>query len=78
MPSQAPVPIPARQPPVAARLRCGSLSLALNGAPAALRCSGALWLPDVRMLVVADLHLEKGSSYAARGVMLPPSTPAPP
>jgi hypothetical protein len=24
------------------------------------------------MLVVADLHLEKGSSYAARGVMLPP------
>ena len=24
------------------------------------------------MLVVADLHLEKGSSYAARGQMLPP------
>jgi hypothetical protein len=44
----------------------------LNGALAALRCSGALWLPDERMLVVADLHLEKGSSYAARGVMLPP------
>ncbi len=34
--------------------------------------SGALWLPAERTLVVADLHLEKGSSYAARGVFLPP------
>jgi len=34
--------------------------------------SGALWLPDERTLVVADLHLEKGSAYAARGIFLPP------
>ncbi|MDX3805968.1 MAG: ligase-associated DNA damage response endonuclease PdeM [Bosea sp. (in: a-proteobacteria)] len=34
--------------------------------------SGALWLPEERTLIVADLHLEKGSSYAMRGVMLPP------
>ena len=34
--------------------------------------SGALYLPDERTLVVADLHLEKGSAYAARGVLLPP------
>lgn len=34
--------------------------------------SGALCLPDERTLVVADLHLEKGSAYAARGVLLPP------
>ncbi|MCO5091768.1 ligase-associated DNA damage response endonuclease PdeM [Bosea sp. (in: a-proteobacteria)] len=34
--------------------------------------SGALWLPEERTLVVADLHLEKGSAFAARGVMLPP------
>ena len=34
--------------------------------------SGALFLPEERTLVVADLHLEKGSSYAMRGVMLPP------
>jgi hypothetical protein len=34
--------------------------------------SGALWLPVERMLVVADLHLEKGSAFAARGRMLPP------
>jgi DNA ligase-associated metallophosphoesterase len=34
--------------------------------------SGALYLPDEHTLVVADLHLEKGSAYAARGVFLPP------
>ncbi|TAJ32730.1 MAG: ligase-associated DNA damage response endonuclease PdeM [Bosea sp. (in: a-proteobacteria)] len=34
--------------------------------------SGALFLPEERTLVVADLHLEKGSAYAMRGVMLPP------
>ncbi len=34
--------------------------------------SGALFLPQERTLVVADLHLEKGSAYAARGLMLPP------
>lgn len=34
--------------------------------------SGALWWPAERLLVVADLHLEKGSAFAARGQMLPP------
>lgn len=34
--------------------------------------SGALFLPEERTLVVADLHLEKGSAYAARGIFLPP------
>ncbi|MEO0753866.1 MAG: hypothetical protein AAFY85_03615, partial [Pseudomonadota bacterium] len=34
---------------------------------------GALWWPDQQVLVVSDLHLEKGSSYARRGQMLPPS-----
>ena len=34
--------------------------------------SGALFCPQERLLVVADLHLEKGSSYAARRVFLPP------
>ncbi len=33
---------------------------------------GALWWAGQRTLVVSDLHLEKGSSYAARGQMLPP------
>ena len=34
--------------------------------------SGALWMTEERTLVVADLHLEKGSAFAARGVLLPP------
>jgi DNA ligase-associated metallophosphoesterase len=33
---------------------------------------GALYWPAERTLIVADLHLEKGSSFAARGVLLPP------
>ncbi len=34
--------------------------------------SGALFWEAERLLVVSDLHLEKGSSFAARGVLLPP------
>src|SRR5438270_10608712 len=41
--------------------------VALEALPA-----GALWWADERLLVVADLHLEKGSSFARRGQMLPP------
>lgn len=33
---------------------------------------GAAWLAEERLLVVADLHFEKGSAFAARGVALPP------
>ena len=51
---------------------CGGLRTALNGAAVTLRPSGALWIEAARTLVVADLHLEKGSAYAMRGQMLPP------
>jgi len=52
---------------------CGGLRIELAGASVMLRGSGALWLEVERTLVVADLHFEKGSSYAARfGQMLPP------
>ena len=34
--------------------------------------SGALYWQEQSLLVVSDLHLEKGSSFAARGVLLPP------
>src|SRR5262247_4664541 len=34
--------------------------------------SGALVWEEQRLLVVSDLHLEKGSSFAKRGVLLPP------
>ena len=33
---------------------------------------GALYWAREETLIVSDLHFEKGSSYAARGVMLPP------
>lgn len=56
---------------------CGALWVRLNGRPVQLRPSGALWLEAERTLVAADLHLEKGSAYAARGQLLPPyDTPA--
>jgi uncharacterized protein len=51
---------------------CGSHRTEIAGVGAALRPSGALWLEDARTLVVADLHFEKGSAFAARGQMLPP------
>ena len=34
--------------------------------------SGALWHAMTSSLIVSDLHLEKGSSFARRGMMLPP------
>ena len=33
---------------------------------------GALYWPAEKALIVSDLHLEKGSAFAARGQMLPP------
>lgn len=57
---------------VPVRLACGSVRLWVNGEAVILRPSGTLWLEDHQTLVVADLHLEKGSAYAARGQMLPP------
>ena len=34
--------------------------------------AGALSWPATSLLAVSDLHLEKGSSYARRGQLLPP------
>ena len=42
-------------------------SVALHADPV-----GALYWPEHGLLAVADLHLEKGSSFAARGQLLPP------
>lgn len=51
---------------------CGGLSTRVRGTAVTMRASGALWVEAERALVVADLHLEKGSSYAMRGQLLPP------
>jgi DNA ligase-associated metallophosphoesterase len=55
-----------------ARSDCGALWLELMGLPVALRPSGALWIEADGALVAGDLHLEKGSSYARGGQLLPP------
>jgi len=46
--------------------------LSVASVPLVPLVEGALWWPEERTLVVADLHLEKGSSFARRGQMLPP------
>ena len=51
---------------------CGGVRAEIAGCGVLLRPSGALWLEAAQMLVAADLHLEKGSAYAARGQLLPP------
>lgn len=48
------------------------LPLRFNRREVQLDLSGALWVPGERVLAVADLHFEKGSSFARRGQMLPP------
>jgi DNA ligase-associated metallophosphoesterase len=47
-------------------------SLNVAGVDLVADLSGALFWEEQRLLVVSDLHLEKGSSFAARGVLLPP------
>src|ERR1700676_626541 len=46
--------------------------VAIAGVTLVADLSGALFWEAERLLVVSDLHLEKGSSFAPRGVLLPP------
>ncbi|MEM8726199.1 MAG: phosphoesterase, partial [Pseudomonadota bacterium] len=46
--------------------------LPFAGEELVLTRSNALYWPRERALLVADLHLEKGSWYAQQGQMLPP------
>ena len=54
------------------RSACAGLRVRINGEACVLRCSGALWVVEHRTLIASDLHLEKGSAFAARGQLLPP------
>lgn len=47
-------------------------ALTIGGLEGVPHHTGALYLPAERALLVADLHLEKASCYAMRGVFLPP------
>jgi DNA ligase-associated metallophosphoesterase len=46
--------------------------VAVNGETLLLDRSGAAWWPRTRTLIFADLHFEKGSSYARGRQFLPP------
>ena len=48
------------------------LGFELNGVALTADLSGALFWPAAETLVVADLHLEKGSGLARHGSLLPP------
>lgn len=49
-----------------------SQRIVLSGMEFIPHLSGALYAPEFRALLVADLHLEKGTSLARRGIHLPP------
>lgn len=57
------------------RLDVGEFSqqpISISGRSFVADVSGALYWPAEDVLIAADLHFEKGSSFAARGIMLPP------
>ena len=60
---------------LARRLRqteCDGVDMSLAGSRIVCDPSGVLYAPDERLLIVSDLHLEKGAAFARRGMMLPP------
>jgi DNA ligase-associated metallophosphoesterase len=55
-----------------ARRTDAETTVSVAGVTFAADISGALFWEEKSLLVVSDLHLEKGSSFAQRGVLLPP------
>jgi len=47
-------------------------AVSISGKAFIAHASGAIYWPAEDALIVSDLHLEKASSYARRGLMLPP------
>ena len=52
--------------------QAAALEIPIAGVAFVADCAGAVYWPAQRLLAIADLHLEKGSSFAERGVFLPP------
>ena len=52
--------------------QAATAEVTITSVTVAMDWRGALYWPEERVLVIADLHLEKGSSFAGRGVLLPP------
>ena len=64
-PQGSPPGSPLRHPHDAAEIVVAGVALVAD-------CTGALYWPEEQLFVISDLHLEKGSSFARRGVLLPP------
>lgn len=60
------------RPEMASFVENGSRSIRIAGEVATCDPSGALHFAALGLLVVSDLHLEKGSSVARRGLLVPP------
>ncbi|WP_144378028.1 ligase-associated DNA damage response endonuclease PdeM [Mesorhizobium amorphae] len=50
----------------------GAETVTVAGERALCDPRGTLFFPDLSLLAVSDLHLEKGSSFARRGALIPP------
>ncbi len=63
------MPQPATPPPLA---DCRQHEVDVAAVTLVADSAGVLYWPEEGLLAVADLHFEKGSSFAKRGVLLPP------
>ena len=61
-----PTPTPIPSPQGGGEQRAARAEIAVAGATLIVDCAGAIYWPDESLLVVADLHLEKGSAFAGR------------
>jgi uncharacterized protein len=68
VPTATPIP----SPQGGGEPRAATIEITVAGVTLVADAAGALYWPEEKLLVAADLHLEKGSAYAARGVLLPP------
>jgi len=60
------------QPAARAAADVAGATLVVAGVTLVADLSGALFWEEQSLLVISDLHLEKGSSFATRGTLLPP------
>jgi DNA ligase-associated metallophosphoesterase len=67
-----PTPTAIPSPQGGGEQRAARAEITLAGVTLVADPAGAIYWPDEQLLTVADLHLEKGSAFAARGVLLPP------
>jgi DNA ligase-associated metallophosphoesterase len=74
--SPSPRPRPPRRPLLSPAVRLegdgAAVRFRLQDTLCAALPEGGLWLAEAGALIVSDIHMEKGSAFAARGQLLPP------